>query len=189
MVDINYQLKLNDIKNLLIQWSKRIISPIGKNEVIKTLALSKINHLILSLPNPYINIINTLQNMFYSYLWGGCPDKVKMVTVVQGYEQGGLRVIDINKLRVALKITWLRRYFMYNTKYFQLVKVICPCISDFDKFSTDYSKVNLNAIDNVFWQNVIEGYIQFNNCLEIKTLQDFHQLPIWYNSLFKIRRQ
>jgi len=43
MVDINYQLKLNDInKNLLIQWSKRIISPIGKNVVIKTLALSKL---------------------------------------------------------------------------------------------------------------------------------------------------
>ena len=72
--------------------------------------------------------------MFYSYLWGGGPDKVKMVTVVQGYEQGVLRVIDINKLSVALKITWLRRYFMFNTKYFKLVKVICPCISDFVKF-------------------------------------------------------
>ena len=62
MVDINYQLKLNDIKNLLIQWSKRIISPIGKNVVIKTLALSKINHLILIL-NPNINIIDNLQNV------------------------------------------------------------------------------------------------------------------------------
>ena len=103
--------------------------------------------------------------MLYSYLLGGGPDKVKMVTVVQGYEQGVLRVIDINKCIVALKITWLRRYFMYNTKQFKLVKVICPCIADFDKFGSDYtcSKLYLNAIDNVFWQNVIEGYIQFNN--------------------------
>ena len=54
--------------------------------------------------------------MFYSYLWGGGADKVKRVTVVQGYEQGVLRVIDINKLIVALKNTLLRRYFMYNTK-------------------------------------------------------------------------
>jgi len=30
--------------------------------------------------------------------------------------KGGLWVIDINKFIVALKITWLRRYFMYNTK-------------------------------------------------------------------------
>ena len=101
--------------------------------------------------------------MLYSYLLGGGPDKVKLVTVVQGYEQGGLRVIDINKFIVALKITWLRRYFMYNTKYFKQVKVICPCISDFDRFGSDYNKVSLNAIDNVFWKNVIEGYIQFNN--------------------------
>jgi len=63
--------------------------------------------------------------MLYSYLWGGCADKVKRVTVFQGYEQGGLRVIDINKFSVALKITLLRRYFMYNIKYFKLVKVIC----------------------------------------------------------------
>ena len=35
-------------------------------------------------------------------------------------------------------------------------------------------------------KNVIEWNIQFNNCLEIKTWQDFHQLPIWYNSLLKI---
>ena len=135
----------------------------GKNVVIKTLVLSKINHLLLSLPNPNLNIINNLQNMLYSYLLGGGPDKVKLVTVVQGYEQGGLRIIDINKFIVALKITWLRRYFMYNTKYFKQVKVICPCISDFDRFGSDYNKVSLNAIDNVFWKNVIEGYIQFNN--------------------------
>ena len=41
--------------------------------------------------------------MCYNYLWGGGPDKVKRITVVHGYEQGGLRVIDINKLIVALK--------------------------------------------------------------------------------------
>ena len=67
--------------------------------------------LILSLPYPNMNIINNLQNMFHSYLWGGGPDKVKRVTVVQGYEQGGL---DINTFIVALTITWLRRCFMYN---------------------------------------------------------------------------
>ena len=43
---------------------------------------------------------------------------------------------------------------MYNTKYFKLVKVICPCISDFEKFGSDNtcSKLNLNAIDNAFWK-------------------------------------
>jgi len=54
MVVINFQLKLNEINNLLIQWSNRIVSSIGKNRVIKTLALSKINHLIISLHIPNI---------------------------------------------------------------------------------------------------------------------------------------
>jgi len=63
MVDINYQLKLNDIKNLLLQWSKRIIPTIGKHVVINTIAVSRIYHLLLSQPNPNINInINFLQH-------------------------------------------------------------------------------------------------------------------------------
>ena len=93
--------------------------------------------------------------MFYSYLWGGGADKVKRITVVQGYEQGVLRVIDINKLIVALKITVLRRYFMYNIKYFKPVKVICSFSCYCDKFGSGYSKLNLNVIDNVFWKYVI----------------------------------
>ena len=87
--------------------------------------------------------------MLYSYLWGGGPDKVKRVTVVEGYEQCGLRVIYINKVIVALKITRLRRY---NTNHFKLVKVICPCISDFDNFGSDYatqSKRHLNISSGI----------------------------------------
>ena len=37
--------------------------------MIKSLALSKINHLILALPNPSKKIIDELQIMFYQYLW------------------------------------------------------------------------------------------------------------------------
>ena len=48
MVDLNYAEKLNEIKKLLLNWSKRILTPLGKITVIKSLALSKINHLNLA---------------------------------------------------------------------------------------------------------------------------------------------
>jgi hypothetical protein len=66
MVEINYSIE--EIKRLLASWFKRIITPNGKNVVFKTLALAKLNHLIISLPNPSINIVKTIQNMFYKYL-------------------------------------------------------------------------------------------------------------------------
>lgn len=65
MVDINYESKLEDIRKLLNCWSKRILTPFGKITVIKSLALSKISHLILSLPNPSVDIVKRLQGMFF----------------------------------------------------------------------------------------------------------------------------
>ena len=52
MVDLNYREKLIDIRKLFLNWSKIILTPLGKITIIKSLALSKINHLILALPNP-----------------------------------------------------------------------------------------------------------------------------------------
>ena len=83
IVEINYRSKLEEIKRLLVTWSKRILTPIGKIAVIKSLALSKINHLILALPNPSKHIIKELQNMFYKYLWSCGPDKIKRNIIIQ----------------------------------------------------------------------------------------------------------
>ena len=52
IVELNYKEKIIQIKNLLSAWSKRILTPIGKITVIKSLALPKINHLKFSIPNP-----------------------------------------------------------------------------------------------------------------------------------------
>ena len=38
--ELNYNVKLKEVKKLLEQWSKRSLSTLGKNAVIKSLALS-----------------------------------------------------------------------------------------------------------------------------------------------------
>ena len=65
MVKINYEQKIEEIKKMLMSWSKRILTPLGKITVIKTLALSKINHLILSIPSPDVRMIDKLQSIFF----------------------------------------------------------------------------------------------------------------------------
>ena len=49
ITEMNYLPKIEEMKKLFLNWSKRILTLIGKITVIKSLALSKINHLILSL--------------------------------------------------------------------------------------------------------------------------------------------
>ena len=49
ITEMKYLPKIEEMKKLFLNWSKRILTLIGKITVIKSLALSKINHLILSL--------------------------------------------------------------------------------------------------------------------------------------------
>ena len=105
IVEINYLTKLEEIKRLLSTWSKRILTQIGKITVLKSLALSKINHLILALPNPSKHITKDLQKMFYKYLWSNGPDKIKRNIITQPICNGGLKMIDLEKFICSLKVT------------------------------------------------------------------------------------
>ena len=77
ITDLNYTQKIKAIDLLVKAYSKRILTPIGKIVVIKTLALPKINQLIMSLPNPNGQTITQLQNLCYTFLWNSGPDKIK----------------------------------------------------------------------------------------------------------------
>lgn len=50
IVEYNYRMKLEEVRKLLDSWSWRLLSIIGKIQVIKSLAISKFVHLLKTLP-------------------------------------------------------------------------------------------------------------------------------------------
>ena len=66
---------------LLVQWTNRVLTPFGRIVVKKRLAMAKINHLILTLPNPTDKTIKDLNNIFYQFIWIGSIDRIKPVLV------------------------------------------------------------------------------------------------------------
>ena len=105
MIEMNYNSKIRDIRNLLVQWSKRTLTPLGKITVIKTLALSKINHLFMALPSPPTYIFKNLQSLFYRFVWNDQRDRIKRKILVKDYREGGLRMVDLVSFDKALKLT------------------------------------------------------------------------------------
>lgn len=79
-----------------------MLTLIRKNVVIKTLALPKLNHLIINLPNLSDDLI--LANC-----------------ITQSYDKGGLRMIDIKDFMTALKTTWMRKAVVKSSNYFKPV--------------------------------------------------------------------
>ena len=50
--EINFEKKLFEIKQVINRWMKRVITPLGRIAIIKSLLISKLNHLFFTLPNP-----------------------------------------------------------------------------------------------------------------------------------------
>ena len=67
---LNYSKIMHSLRNLITSWSKRNLTVLGRITVVKSLLLSKLTFLILTIPDPPINTINDLNSMFLN-LSGG----------------------------------------------------------------------------------------------------------------------
>ena len=61
---LNYVKKLVKIKSLISQWSKRRLTPMGRLTVIKTILISQLNHLFISIPNPSTQFLGELKDVY-----------------------------------------------------------------------------------------------------------------------------
>lgn len=89
ILKMNYDKKLVKIKNTIKYWEKRIITPLGKITLIKSLLISQLNHLFISLPTPSSNFLKQLKEILFNFLWNSKVDKIKRKQITQDYEMGG----------------------------------------------------------------------------------------------------
>ena len=68
IVEYNYRIKLDEVRKLLDSWSWRLLSIIGKIQVIKSLAVSKFVHLLTTLPSPNDLFLKELETLFFSFI-------------------------------------------------------------------------------------------------------------------------
>ena len=68
--------KFFEVKALFNIWLKRLITPLGRVAILKSLILSKLVHLWILLPNPPDDFVNNLQKMCFKFIWNNKQDKI-----------------------------------------------------------------------------------------------------------------
>ncbi len=95
MVLLNYKkVYILSLLNQIAMWSKRNLTVLRRVTVVKSLLLSKLTFLILSLLNPPNNVIKDLNPMFFNFIWKG-NDRISRNQMIQDYSQGSLRMVDV----------------------------------------------------------------------------------------------
>ena len=181
MIVLNYKPRLKEIENTINRWSKQTLTPFGKNTIIKTLIISKLNHLFLAIPGPDENMIRQLTSKIYSFIWDDKPDRVKRDLISQDYCWGGLKMINLKAFIQGLKLTWVRRLFHSESNWVKLYKY-----SEKNDFTELAYLGPVKASKNKFWKEVFDSW---NNLKELhlpRYTGDVLSTSLWNNNSIKV---
>lgn len=108
--DAIFSEKIERAKNILSSWSAGRLTLLGKITIIKALAVSQIVHVLTSLPT-HQNALKEIDTLLYDFLWESKGDKLKRTQMINDYDKGGLKMIDIQSFNKLLNKKWVNGNF------------------------------------------------------------------------------
>ena len=103
MIELNYNDKLVKLDNIISHRNRRDLTPLGRITVVKTLILPMFIHLFVFLPQPGEAICKVLNDKVLKIVWQG-PSKIKAKVITKDFDEGGLKMVDINAFMKSLKL-------------------------------------------------------------------------------------
>ena len=176
---------MGEIQKLIRIWSSRNLTPNGKVVIIKSLLISKIPHMLLSLPSPSIWCIKELNETFAKFLWCDKPPKWRKEILEGEYAEGGLKLHNIKLSDKTLKLSWLRRYSQSTGKWTKIPNDFE--LSEVFKFSPDYLTHISEMTSNLFWKDFINSLFVFWQSDAPFHKEFIKYTPIWLNPVFSIQ--
>ena len=100
---------------------------------------------------------------------------------MQGYEKGGLRMIDISQFINALKISWFRRSITDNKDCFIIHNTMYPFYDRCLISGSDCIKYILDRIDKPFWYDIYKALYSLALTYKPTNRTEFLCSPLWCN--------
>ncbi|MCU7801185.1 MAG: reverse transcriptase family protein, partial [gamma proteobacterium symbiont of Lucinoma myriamae] len=159
---LNWNNLIEDIQNLLNSWKRRKLTMFGKITVLKTLAMSKCNYLLQSI---YVSneVLSKLESLFFKFLWNDKNDKIKRKQMVQTYDKGGMKMVDIRTQLKTFQIKWVNRLIMNDNANWKIIPRYY-----FDKYGKDFIifRMNIGHMRNLsdvnlpnFYKDTLETWV------------------------------
>ena len=185
MVQYNYSEKIKQIKDHMSLWLKRSLIVLGRITVVKSLLVSKLNYLFLSLPNPTNEMMKEIERSLYKFIWEGKPDKISRMQMCQPYHLGGAKMINIHLHAQSLKMSWMRRLFngTIDSYLYFIMNSFLPDNLQFNVcFGNDHYRQMARVTPNPFWKDVFLIYSK----LQSTAITNVACQPLWKNDFIKV---
>ena len=111
------------------------------------------------------DIIHTLSAIQKSFVWDGKRPKIKHSTLINSYEKGGLKDIDIWSKCKALHLSWLARYHSDNKHpWMQMLNRILFASFSLDTIFFPNLSIDVTALAKFppFFKNIVTNWIDIS---------------------------
>ena len=188
--DRNFVDVIRNIEGVLKAWRMRCLSLHGKIVTFKSLAISKIIYVsyLTSVPSDIIHTLSTIQK---SFVWDGKRPKIKHNTLINSYEKGGLKDIDIGSKFKALHLSWLARYHSDNKHpWMQMLNRILFASFSLDTIFFPNLSIDVTALAKFppFFKNIVTNWIDISQHSP-NTASLILSESLWYNSKITINNK
>ena len=112
---LNFAKPMENFERTLNMWKQRNLTIIGKIQIVKSLALSKLIYLIRITSVP-ANILIQVNRKMFNFIWSG-HDRVARKVMISGIDAGGLMAPDIYSMLNTFRVMWLKRYLDNSDNY------------------------------------------------------------------------
>ena len=191
----NWTERIEKIKRIIHRWEKRNLSIFGKSHIIKVYLISQFVYFMqaMSLPEKILTEIN---RMFYRFLWRkkDCNrrafEKVKRNVLVQDFEHGGIKMIDIKMMQNSILLQWGSKLCQSkdSDKWLSIPRHIFACFGDalvcFNSNVKSKLFKGIYLIKSIYWQRVLKTWLDLNNNDE----NNFSIQLIWNNSFITYQK-
>ena len=182
--ELNFRTTISKIQAALKLCRMRSVSLEGKIIVFKSLAISKIIYLspLASVPN---NIVEELIKVQRNFLWNFTAPKTKHSKTRMGYQNGGLKNVDV------VQCSWFRQLFdnsFYQWKVIPLFFVNKNFCEHFKFHSNLYFSDHTVKCFPSFYKSIFlkrKKFLYINPCVLFLILSQV----LWFNQFLQINRK
>ena len=171
--NLNWDARIEKIKQILKLQYKRKQSLIGRINTIKIYCLSQLTYIMrsISLPDDVLSMINKL---FFDFIWKGKPDakksvdKIKRNVLCGEVLHDGLKMINIKSFQESMLLEWAVSLLKPENRAWKSVAL--AFFKDLGGLSVFRSRVDdinqfkgLNFIQSLFWSKVPQTWLRHSD--------------------------
>ena len=190
-VQENWTERVENIKRLICNWEKRNLSIIGKVCIVKTFLISQLVYIMQALILPD-KVLTEMNRILFRFLWRKKDsnrkafEKVKRNVLCGDFQNGGLNMINLNRMQLSCLLQWGVRLFAagpsdtWSITPRNLYSTLGPNFVCFHSTVNSKKYKGLELIKSIFWKRVLSAWLDYNT-------RDAHScVPnlIWNNSHF-----